>query len=64
MKIKPDLFRLTMALAAVFAFYLYTESENRAALQTRDWDRCWSVFTGSACHSEMARQAAERLSGY
>lgn len=43
------------------AFYFYVESENRAAIRTRDWDRCW----GSQCHSQIAGDAAERLSrGY
>ena len=43
------------------AFYFYTESENRAAIRTGDWDRCW----GSQCHSQIAGDAAERLSrGY
>jgi hypothetical protein len=40
-----------------FGFHLYTESEDREAIRTSDYDRCWS----GSCTSEVARQAGERL---
>ncbi len=54
---------LLLAGMGLVGFYLYTESENRAAIRTGDWDRCWSIFAGSSCHSQMAANAADRLSG-
>jgi hypothetical protein len=54
--------KLVVAGAAIFVFHLWTTSENREAVRTRDWDRCWSLpFHGDSCHSEIAANAAARL---
>jgi high-affinity Fe2+/Pb2+ permease len=48
-----------------YGFYLYTEAENREAIRTSDMSRCWHIFTGSACSTRIAAEAAKRLSrGY
>jgi hypothetical protein len=52
---------LLMGIAGLLGFfaYQYVQSENREAIRTNDYDRCWS----GACTSELARRAGERLSG-
>ena len=45
-------FIIIAILFAIFsAFYLYTESENRAAISSGDPGRCWGFFHGTECKS-------------